>query len=173
MSSTQASAPSATSSERDFDFLVGQWQVHNRKLKSRLQGADDWIEFPSTLQMRKALNGYANVENYYASFDGQPFEGMAIRLFDPRTRLWTIHWIDSSTRVMDANPVTGSFEAGVGRFHARDRFNGMPILVLYQWDARDPDRPVWSQAFSTDEGESWEWNWEMRLSRAAADPPAQ
>lgn len=159
--------PSATSSERDFDFLVGQWQVRNRKLKLRLRGCDDWSEFPSTLHMRKTLNGYGNVEHYYASFDGQPFEGMAIRLFDPRTRLWTIHWIDSNTRAMDPHPVQGSFEGGVGRFYARDTLEEAPIVVLYQWDARDPEHPTWSQAFSADDGATWEWNWEMALDRMA------
>jgi hypothetical protein len=158
---------SASSSERDFDFLVGQWQVHNRKLVTRLQGANDWNEFPSALHMRKALNGYANVENYYATFDGQPFEGMAIRLYDPATRLWTIYWVDSSSRAMDQHPVRGSFENGIGRFYARDNFKDTPIVVLYQWDARDPERPKWAQAFSTDDGAHWEWNWEMALSREA------
>lgn len=159
--------PSMTSSEHDFDFLVGQWRVHNRKLRTRLQGADDWTEFASTLRMQKALNGYGNIENYHASFDGQPFEGMAIRLFDPATRLWTIYWVDSGSPSMDQHPVSGSFADGVGRFLARDSFNGVPIMVLYQWDARDPAQPKWSQAFSTDDGATWEWNWEMSLSRAA------
>lgn len=158
---------SAASSEHDFDFLVGRWQVHNRKLKTRLQGAADWIEFESTLHMRKVINGYGNVENYTASFDGQPFEGMAIRLFDPATRLWTIYWVDSNSRAMDPHPVRGSFADGIGKFYARDVFNGTPIVVLYQWDARDPARPLWSQAFSTDDGATWEWNWQMTLARAS------
>jgi hypothetical protein len=158
--------PSGTSSERDFDFLAGQWRVHNRKLKLRLQQSGDWSEFESTLYMRKALNGYGNVESYYATFDGKPFEGMAVRLFDPSTRLWTIYWIDSNGRTMDQHPVSGSFEDRLGKFYARDTFNGTPIVVLYQWDARDPQHPKWSQAFSTDEGRSWEWNWVMTLTRA-------
>lgn len=156
--STQAIRASARPSEHDFDFLVGHWQVHNRKLKARLQGSNEWSEFLSALHMRKVLNGYGNVENHYADFDGQPFEGMAIRLLDPASRLWTIHWIDSNTRAMDGHPVSGSFEDAVGRFSARNTFNGMAIVVLYQWDARDPDLPIWSQAFSDDDGATWEWN---------------
>ena len=33
----------------DFDFLIGQWRIHNRRLKERLVGADDWEEFEATL----------------------------------------------------------------------------------------------------------------------------
>jgi len=157
--------PSATSSQNDFDFLQGKWRVHNRKLKVRLNNSNEWDEFESELHMRKALNGMGNVENYYASFEGKLFEGLAVRLFKPETRLWTIYWMDTNGMTMDQHPVTGSFEKGVGKFYAQDTFDGKEILVIYQWDATNPNQPTWSQAFSIDNGKTWEWNWEMRLSK--------
>ena len=117
--------------------------------------------------MRKALLGISNVENFYATFDGVPFEGMAIRLFDRETKLWTIYWVDSSGGGMDKHPVVGSFEDGLGKFYAKDVFNGTPIVVLYQWDATNPQSPIWSQACSADNGKTWEWNWEMLFTRIA------
>src|SRR6266403_5923537 len=36
---------SATSGVHDFDFLVGRWRVHHRKLKERLANNHEWIEF--------------------------------------------------------------------------------------------------------------------------------
>ena len=157
--------PSATSSQTDFDFLEGKWKVQNRKLKTRLSNSNEWSEFESEIHMRKTLNGLGNVENYYAMFDGKPFEGQAVRLFNPETKLWTIYWMDSGNSVMDQHPVTGSFDKGVGKFYARDIFNGQPIVVLYQWDVTNPLHPKWSQAFSPDDGKTWEWNWEMILTR--------
>ncbi len=157
--------PSATSSENDFDFLQGKWKVQNRKLKVRLNNSNEWEEFESELHMRKALNGMGNVENYYASFDGKPFEGLAVRLFNPQTRLWTIFWMDTNGMAMDQHPVTGSFENGVGKFYSNDTFGEKAILVIYQWNATNPNQPIWSQAFSVDNGKTWEWNWEMRLSK--------
>jgi hypothetical protein len=158
--------PSATSSQNDFDFLQGKWQVHNRKLKTRLNNCKEWDEFESELHMRKTLTGIGNVENYYAVFDGKPFEGMAVRLFNRETRLWTIYWIDSNVGTMDEHPVTGSFENGIGKFYTPDIFNEKEIVVLYQWDSVNPQQPEWSQAFSTDNGKTWEWNWEMILTKA-------
>jgi len=156
--------PSSTSSPNDFDFLEGRWKVHNRKLNERLNNSQSWSEFESTLHMRKTLHGTGNVENFYASFDGKPFEGMAVRLFNPATKLWTIYWIDTNNAVMDQHPVSGSFENGLGKFYAKDVFKGKEITVLYQWDARNPAQPKWAQAFSLD-GETWEWNWEMVLKK--------
>lgn len=157
--------PSATSSEKDFDFLVGKWKVQNKMLKERLNNSNDWSEFESELHLRKTLNGIGNIENYYSTFNNKPFEGMAIRLYNPKTKLWKVYWTDSNNGVMDENPVAGSFENGVGKFYAKDNFNGKPILVLYQWDATNPEKPIWSQAFSLDNGKTWEWNWIMNLSR--------
>ncbi len=158
--------PSHTSSPNDFDFLEGKWKVHNRKLKVRLANKNEWSEFEAFLHMRKTLTGIGNVENYYASFEGRPFEGMAVRLFNRETRLWTIYWMDSNGGTMDEHPVTGSFENGVGKFYANDLFDGKEIVMLYQWEASNPLQPRWSQAFSADKGKTWEWNWEMTLTKA-------
>lgn len=79
--------PSATSSEKDFDFLEGKWKVQNKMLKSRLTNSNEWSEFESELHLRKTLNGIGNIENYYATFNNKPFEGMAVRLYNPKTRL--------------------------------------------------------------------------------------
>ncbi len=88
---------------------------------------------------------------------GKPYEGFALRLFNPRTRLWSIYWADANSGTLDA-PVVGSFENKVGHFFGRDTFDGKNIIVVFRWDVRNPQLPVWSQAFSTDEGKSWEWN---------------
>ena len=68
---------------------------------------------------------------------------------------------------MDEHPVTGSFENGLGKFYATDNFNGIPIIVLYQWDSTNPHEPILSQSFSADNRLTWEWNWEMQLTRIA------
>jgi hypothetical protein len=52
---------SASSSQTDFDFLVGKWKLHNRRLKKRLENCTDWIEFESTVEMNKVLNGIGNI----------------------------------------------------------------------------------------------------------------
>ncbi len=156
--------PAAGSSKHDFDFFEGKWQLRNRKLVSRLSNCTEWIEFESTQEMYRVLNGIGNIDNFIASFDGQPFEGMTLRLFNPVTKLWSIYWADSNTGKLDP-PVQGSFENNVGHFITKDIFSGKNILVIFRWDARDKENPVWSQAFSEDKGASWEWNWFMYMKK--------
>ncbi len=50
---------SATSSQHDFDYLVGTWRLRNRKLKSRLTHSTEWIAFESRVEMHQILNGLA------------------------------------------------------------------------------------------------------------------
>ncbi len=156
--------PSATSSKTDFDFFEGRWQLHNKKLKSRLNNCSEWIEFESTQEMHKILLGIGNVDNFLATFDGQPFEGMSIRLFSPKTKLWSIYWADSNEGKMDP-PVVGSFYNKIGYFFTKDVFDGKNILVAFRWDVTNAVKPIWSQAFSADNGKNWEWNWYMFMTK--------
>ncbi|MEO5892933.1 MAG: hypothetical protein ABIQ31_21975 [Ferruginibacter sp.] len=160
-------SPSANSSSNDFDFLVGKWNVKNRKLSTRLNGCTEWTEFNATGEMRKILNGIGNIDNFHTTFDGESFEGMTLRLFNPATRLWSIYWADSSVGVLDT-PVVGSFDNTTGQFFGKDIYQGKEIIFMFHWDASEPDSPTWSQAFSEDHGKTWEWNWHMDMTRVSA-----
>ncbi|BAV06046.1 hypothetical protein SAMN05421788_106116 [Filimonas lacunae] len=157
-------APSASSSATDFDFIAGKWQVHNKKLAARLSNNQQWLEFTAQQEAWKVLQGIGNIDSFTTTLDGKPFEGMTVRLFNPVTRLWSIYWADSNHGKLDA-PVTGSFENQVGRFYGRDTWEGQKVLVQFCWDVTNPEHPTWSQAFSTDNGLTWEWNWYMFLHR--------
>jgi hypothetical protein len=151
---------SATSSHNDFDFLVGRWKVHNRRLKTRLNNCTEWIEFEAFAECTKILKGFGNIDSFEAAFGGKPYDGMALRLFNPKSKLWSIYWATAATGVLDV-PKVGSFENKIGRFYARDTIEGKGVIVQYYWDATKPDAPGWSQAFSPDNGQTWEWNWYM------------
>src|SRR5258708_2210655 len=94
-----------TSSRNDFDFLVGRWKMHNRRLNKRLEGCKDWTEFESSDENSKILSGTADMDTYSTTkmpgLDGKPFEGVTLRLFNPKTKLWSIYWVASNVSVLD------------------------------------------------------------------------
>ena len=155
---------SPTSSHTDFDFYIGKWNIRNRKRKERLNNCDEWIEFNSTDDTSPLLKGFANMNKFSATFAGEVFEGIAIRLFNPQTKLWSIYWADSNAVSFDP-PMVGSFDGTIGKFYCKDKFKGQDIIVLFHWDKTDIDNPIWSQAFSKDNGITWEWNWYMYANR--------
>ena len=153
---------SSTSSHSDFDFLLGKWKMYHRRLNKRLENCKEWTEFESTDSNYKILSGTADMDIYSTTqmpgLEGKLFEGVTLRLFDPKSRLWSLYWVASNVGVLDP-PVVGSFENNVGHFFTKDTFNGKNIIVVFRWDVRDKDHPIWSQAFSPDNGKTWEWNW--------------
>jgi len=155
-------AASPTSSNSDFNFLNGKWIMYHRRLNKRLENCKDWTEFKSTDSNYNILSGTANMDIYSTTempgMEGRLFEGATLRLFDPKTKLWSLYWVASNRGVLDP-PVVGSFKNNIGHFFAKDTFNGKPIIVVFRWDIRDKNKPVWSQAFSADNGKTWEWNW--------------
>lgn len=158
--------PSSTSSKHDFDFYVGNWNIRNRRLKTRLNNCTEWIEFDAKQDMKLVLDGLGNMDHFYASFDGEPFEGMSLRFFDQKTKLWSIYWSDvTKTGILEA-PVLGSFYENLGVFYTKDTFEAKEILVKFEWDKSDPNNPIWRQGFSEDNGETYEWNWYMYMSKA-------
>jgi len=166
MKSELSISASPGSSSGDFDFLIGRkWNILSRRLNSRLTGCTEWTEGSATGECRRVLTGLANIDSFKTEISGKVFEGMAVRLFNPKTRLWSIYWADNNRVTMDP-PQVGSFDGPIGDFRARDVLEGTDVIVRFHWDKTDPDAPVWSQAFSIDEGETWEWNWYMHFTAA-------
>jgi hypothetical protein len=155
---------SATSSKGDFDYLVGKWSIRNRTLKEPLVGIDDWIEFDATQELRPILLGLGNFDIFHTNLDGKPFEGLTIRLFNQKTRLWTIYWADSNTMELDDGKV-GSFDGEEGDFYGHEIVAGKKVIVRFHWDKSNPSAPIYSRAFSIDAGLTWEWNWYSNFSR--------
>ena len=148
---------------RDFDFWMGAWQVHNRRLRERLAGSDEWEEFESKVAARPLPGGLGNEDVYCTNVDGG-FVGMSFRFFDPETGKWAIYWADSRRPGLLDPPVIGSFSGDTGLFEGEDTFEGRPIHVRFLWSGVTTPTPRWEQAFSADGGETWETNWVMEFT---------
>ena len=150
----------------DFDFLVGRWQVHHRRLKERLANSHDWIEFDGTSVMQKLMGGYGNVDDNVMNLPAGAYRAASVRSFEPRSGTWSIWFLDARTPLGPIDPpVRGRFRDGTGTFLGDDTFQGIPIRVRYTWSKITPASCHWEQAFSTDGGATWETNWEMDFRR--------
>ncbi len=150
----------------DFDFFVGRWRVHHRRLQERLANSHDWIEFEGTSVAQTLLAGYGNIDDNVLELPGDPYRAVTLRAFDVKTGLWSIWWLDGRSPKGPLDPpVRGTFKEGVGTFFADDTFDGKPIRVRFIWSRIAPASCHWEQAFSPDGGKTWETNWEMTFVR--------
>ncbi len=149
----------------DFDFIIGEWRVLHRRLNSRLQGSNEWTEFRGTSSTRKILGGFGNVEDNVLQFPDGDVRAAAFRSYDRNTRCWAIWWLDGRLPHGLDTPVVGSFTGEVGTFLASDVLDGRHIQVRFIWRTNPGFNPTWEQAFSADDGITWETNWTMEFER--------
>jgi hypothetical protein len=165
-----------SSGVNDFDFLIGSWRVHHRRLKERLAGNHEWIEFEGTCVMQKVLGGAGNMDENFLDFPGGAYHAVTLRTYDAAKKQWSIWWFDGRSPSHLDPPVVGGFKNGVGTFYANDSFKGKPIRIRFLW-TNLTTKPHWEQAFSDDGGKMWETNWIMEFERmpnaaSAKDLPA-
>lgn len=151
----------------DFDSHFGSWHARHRRLKERLANSTEWIEFDGTCVMQPLFDGSANVDDNVFNMPGGAYRGVSLRAFDQKTKTWAIWWLDSRFPHAIDVPVIGGFENGVGTFLADDTFKGKPIKVRFLWSHITPNARQWEQAFSPDEGRTWETNWYTYFTRTA------
>ncbi len=149
----------------DFDFFIGRWRVAHRRLKERLAGCNEWLEFVGSCDTRKVLGGFGNMDDNFLDMPGGAYHAVTLRSFDTATGQWSIWWLDGRHPGSLDTPVVGRFENGVGAFYANETFGGKPIRLRFLWTLSGPDQPHWEQAFSLDEGSTWETNWIMDFTR--------
>lgn len=132
-STTQASA--SRDGQHDFDYLLGSWKIHLKKRLRPLTGSNDWIEFDGTVVCRHIWNGRAEVEEFLVDSPEKHIHinGLAVRLFNPKTQQWSIYWADKEHASMDPSPQVGQFIDGRGEFYGQDTLDGKAIYVRFIW----------------------------------------
>lgn len=149
-----------------FAFQTGNWRVRHRKLRGRLIGSNEWIEFDGTCRAWEVMDGQGNLDDHLIGDPAGAYRAATFRQADPKTGEWSIWWFDPRQPSLEP-PVRGRFEDGVGTFLADDQLNGKPIKVRFVWSGITPDAAQWEQAFSGDGGRTWVVNWIMRFERVA------
>jgi hypothetical protein len=155
----------------DFDFLVGDWRVHHRRLKP---GTHEWVEFEGTVTNRPLIGGAANLEEHALDAPSGAYRAIGLRSYDAKTGEWAIWWLDGRYPSGPLGPpVKGRFENGVGRFYADYEQDGKPMRGRFLWSDITPTSARWEQASSADGGQTWAPNWIMEFRREAHPvPPA-
>lgn len=150
----------------DFDFFIGRWKVHHRRLRERLTGCTDWETFEGECSDYKALNGLANVDEGWMERESGRLHGMTVRLFNPQSREWSLYWADTASATLQV-PMVGGFTDGRGEFFSQEVFEGRHIFCRFIWSGITAQTCRWEQAFSVDGGATWETNWVMDFERIA------
>jgi hypothetical protein len=150
--------PTQRDGQHDFDFHIGTWKTHLKRLLNPLTGSTTWAEYEGTTLVRKVWNGRANLVELAADGPAGHFEGLSLRLYNPTSRQWSLNFANINGGVM-TEPTIGEFKNGRGEFFSRETFNGRAIFVRFVISDMTPNSCRFEQAFSDDGGKTWEVNW--------------
>jgi hypothetical protein len=155
--------------QHDFDFNIGAWKTHIRRLLHPLSGSNDWVELNGTVHVRKIWNGRAQLEEIEADGSTGRFEGLTMFLYNPRAHQWGQYFVNSAVGVLN-QPAIGEFTNGRGELFDQESFDGRAILMRFVWSDITPDSHHVEQSFSDNGGRTWEPNFVATLTREEGTP---
>jgi hypothetical protein len=151
-------AHTARDGSHDFDFEIGTWTTHLRRLVHPLTGSTTWVEYLGTSVVRKVWDGRANLVELEVDGPGGHVEGLSLRLYNPDAHQWSLNFSNSASGTL-SQPNIGEFRDGRGEFYDQEPYNGRMILVRQVWSTFTADSCRFEQSFSDDGGKTWELNW--------------
>jgi len=151
----------------DFDFLIGDWKAHVRRLPERLSGSTEWVEYDGISNHKKLFGSNSNLEEFEVDNPQKHLhlKAQTLRLYNPVSHQWSIFLVDVDNGTLGLPPVVGQFTGKRGEFFDQEQYKGRAILVRYVWLDLSPHAARMEQSFSDDGGKSWEVNWICELSR--------
>src|SRR6266516_3821739 len=92
-SAVSAQAAPLRDGAQDFDFLIGNWKAHVRRLPDRLVGSTTWVEYYGISNHKKILESNANFEEFELDNPRQHLHVRAptLRLYNPNSHQWRIY----------------------------------------------------------------------------------
>jgi hypothetical protein len=157
---------------RDFDFEIGTWKTHLKRLLHPLTGSTEWGEYDGTTVVRKVWGSRANLVELEVRSATGTFEGLNLRLYNPQSHQWSLNFARNDIGAL-GQPTIGEFKNGRGEFFDQEVVNGRAIFVRFIISVVNPDLCRFEQAFSDDGGKTWEVNWiatDTRVPEKAGQP---
>jgi hypothetical protein len=142
----------------DFDFAFGTWRTRLARLQRPLTGSKEWVEYAGTTVVRKVWDGRAQLVELDVSGPAGRIEGLSLRLYDPETRRWSLNFANARGGGVYP-PTIGGFAGRKGTFTSVETLDGRAVQVRFVITEVTPDEYRYEQAFSADQGKTWEVNW--------------
>ncbi|HKD54665.1 MAG TPA: hypothetical protein VKB72_10655 [Steroidobacteraceae bacterium] len=140
--------------QHDFDFNIGVWHTHIRRILDPLSGGTHSIELNGTVTVRKVWDGRAELEEIETDGPNGHWEGLTLFLYNPTAHQWSQSFTNSKVGQL-SNPLIGSFSSGRGELFAQDTFDGRMVLVRGVWSDIRPDSHHYEESYSEDGGRTW------------------
>ena len=144
--------------QHGFDFEIGTWRTHLKRLLHPLSGSKTWVEYDGTTTVKKIWDGRANLVELEADGPQGHIEALSLRLYNPASQQWSLNFANRAGGTLGV-PTVGEFKDGRGEFVDQETLGARAILVRFVITQITPRSCHFEQSFSDDGGKTWELNW--------------
>jgi hypothetical protein len=157
--------PTLRDGQHDFDFDIGAWKTHSKRLLKPLTGSKQWTEMDGVTVVRPIWGGKGNLAELESDGPNGHLQLISLRLYDATAGQWNINFATSRVGILNVAgdtqgvPLIGRFENEAGTFYDQDVYEGRTIWVRFTIRPVSRTAARSEQAFSDDNGKTWETNW--------------
>jgi hypothetical protein len=152
---SQTSPPTSAvhDGQHDFDFNVGVWHTHIKRIVDPFASSSESVELNGTVTVRKVWDGKAELEEIEADGPKGHWEGLTLFLYNPSAHQWSQSFANSKVGILSSN--IGEFKDGRVVLIGQDTVNDKTILVRAAWSDIKPDSHQYEESYSSDGGTTW------------------
>jgi len=168
---TDTEQPQVRDGAHDFDFNIGVWHTHIRRVLDPFSASSDVVELKGTVTVRPVWGGRARLEEIEADGPKGHWEGLSLFLYNPQSHQWSQSFLNSKVAVLSGGLV-GEFHDGRGELYAHDTFHDKSIFVRGVWSEITPNSHRYTESYSNDGGKTWFMSFDAHKTREKDLPPS-
>jgi hypothetical protein len=155
--------PAVHDGQHDFDFNIGVWHTHIKRILDPFAGSSESVELNGTVTVRKVWDGKAELEEIETDGPKGHWEGLTLFLYNPGAHQWSQSFANSKVGTLSSN--VGEFKDGRVVLSGQDTVNDRTILVRAVWSDITRDSHQYEESYSNDAGTTWVRSFIANLTR--------
>ena len=133
----ESARPGLRDGQHDFDFDIGTWKTHSKRLLKPLTGSKRWVEMNGVTVVRPVWGGKANLAELDSDGPNGHLELISLRLYDTAANQWNLNFANPRVGILNVAgesqgvPLIGRFDNGVGTFYDQETYDGRTIWIRF------------------------------------------
>jgi hypothetical protein len=167
LSQTPTPTPAVHDGQHDFDFNIGVWHTHIKRILDPFASSSESVELNGTVTVRKVWDGKAELEEIETDGPKGHWEGLSLFLYNPSAHQWSQSFVNSKVGTLSSSSTNvGEFKDGRGVLIGQDStVYDKTILVRAVWSDIKPDSHQYVESYSNDGGTTWVTSFIANLTR--------
>ena len=167
LSQAPTPVPAVHDGQHDFDFSIGVWRTHIKRVLDPFASNSESVEMNGTVTVRQVWGGKAELEEIEVDGPNGHWEALTLFLYNPRAHQWSQSFVNSKVGTLSLSSTNvGEFKGGRVVLVGQDNtVSDKTILVKAVWSDIKSDSHQYEEWYSNDAGTTWAPSFVAHLTR--------